>query len=57
MFNIPTHYQFPPPNMAPKMVNLSEDTLFIAFYASPQDTVQLDSAAELCVDPPLYFEE
>ncbi|KAI9635260.1 uncharacterized protein MKK02DRAFT_43941 [Dioszegia hungarica] len=47
MFNIPTHYQFPPPNMAPKMVNLSEDTLFIAFYASPQDTVQLDSAAEL----------
>ncbi|RSH92880.1 hypothetical protein EHS25_008326 [Saitozyma podzolica] len=46
-FHIPSCYQFPPPSLQAKMPNFTEDTLFLAFYASPGDATQLEAASEL----------
>ena len=49
MYAIPPQYAFNPTQMSTKMGQMSEETLMIAFYSSPQDLVQVEAAAELYV--------
>jgi hypothetical protein len=49
MYSIPPQYAFNPTQMSSKMGQMSEETLMIAFYSSPQDLVQVEAAAELYV--------
>jgi len=48
-YHIPQCYNVHAPPVQTKLPNFAEDTLFYAFYASPQDMLQLESAEELCV--------
>lgn len=49
MYTIPPQYAFNPTQMSSKMGQMSEETLMIAFYSSPQDLVQVEAATELYV--------
>ncbi|KAK4688005.1 CCR4-NOT transcription complex subunit 2, partial [Tremellales sp. Uapishka_1] len=48
-FHIPTCYNVHAPPVSTKLPNFAEDTLFYAFYTSPQDVLQLEVAEELFV--------
>lgn len=46
-FHLPQCYNVVAPSVQSKIPNFTEDTLLYAFYASPQDTLQLEVAEEL----------
>ncbi|WVQ85559.1 hypothetical protein IAT38_007725 [Cryptococcus sp. DSM 104549] len=46
-FHIPQCYNVHAPPVQSKLGNFAEDTLFLAFYMSPQDVLQLEAAEEL----------
>jgi CCR4-NOT transcription complex subunit 2 len=50
-FTMPGCYNVHAPAVQSKLPNFSEDTLFYAFYTSPQDLLQIEVAEELLVAP------
>lgn len=50
-YHLPACYNVVAPPVQTKIPNFTEDTLFYAFYTSPQDVLQLEVAEELCVSP------
>lgn len=49
LYHIPQCYNVHAPPVQTKLPNFAEDTLFYAFYTSPQDVLQLEAAEELFV--------
>ena len=46
-YHLPACYNVVAPPVQTKIPNFTEDTLFFAFYTSPQDVLQLEVAEEL----------
>jgi hypothetical protein len=51
-YHLPACYNLNPISLRQRLEKFADETLFYAFYTSPQDTAQLDAAEELYVSPP-----